>query len=93
VDAASSSDGVLDSVLVLETGDAPRIDWFSPAERVIQLMANAYCVEALLENHTPILFERMTALARKIRVGRFSRPVSWTSLSEISDWLMNYPFR
>jgi hypothetical protein len=92
VDAAEASNGTLDSVLVIDTADELRIDWFSPAEGVFQLIKYAYLVEALAETHMPMLFERMSALAQRVRVGRFTRPLSLERCGEVAEWLMNYDF-
>ena len=92
LDAGTSSDGVLDCVLVLNDGPEPRIEWLSPAEGAFQLIENAYAVEAIANTHMQMLFERMTTLARRVRVGRFTRPFELNRVFETAEWLLNYDF-
>jgi hypothetical protein len=90
--AGSSTEGILDCVLVLREGPEPRIEWLSPAEGAFQLIKNAYAMEAIANTHMQVLFERMTALARRVRVGTFTRPFALNKVFETAEWLLKYDF-
>lgn len=81
--------GRISSVLVLGEGDGPYVEWLSPAEGVLQLMVHCYSVQALLPAHEALIFERMTRLATRVRVGRFTRPLEWDRMPELGRWIVN----
>jgi hypothetical protein len=89
MNAPCTAYGTITTVLLLERGVEPELRWFTPAEGALQLMAHCYLAHLLLPDHVSLLFERMTRLAGRLRVGRFSRPMAWDRLPELGNWIVD----